>query len=67
MTKRMTNGGVISQNWASARTLSRMGMNVVQIIPKDPVFRGSRTTLVFEGDWTTLSRTATQCCAVFPN
>lgn len=39
------------QNFASARTLQRMGMQLVRTVERDPAFGGCRDTLVFEGTW----------------
>jgi hypothetical protein len=38
-------------NRASARTLQRLGLQLVQTIHADPVFRGCRETLVFAASW----------------
>jgi len=55
------------QNRASARTLSRMGLALTQTIPADPMFRGCRDTLIFEGAWETFARTATQFSLLMPD
>lgn len=43
-------------NHASAHTLQRLGLQLVQTIHADPAFDGSRDTLVFETDWHTFAR-----------
>lgn len=48
------------QNNSSARTLTRMGMHLTQTIPADPLFRGCRDTLIFEGSWATFAQIAAQ-------
>jgi hypothetical protein len=44
------------QNRASARTLTRVGLQHVQTVADDPAFGGCRDTLVFEGPWTAFVR-----------
>jgi hypothetical protein len=39
------------ENLASARTLTRIGLQHVRTIASDPAFGGCRDTLVFEGPW----------------
>lgn len=55
------------QNNASARTLTRMGLQLTQTIPADPLFRGCRDTLIFEGSWATFAHTAAQFNLPLPN
>jgi hypothetical protein len=55
------------QNHASARTLSRMGLVLTQTIPADPLFRGCRDPLIFEGTWDMFARTANQFNLLIPN
>ncbi len=47
-------------NRASARTLQRLGLDLVETIPEDPVFQGCRDTLVFEAKWQTFVRNVQQ-------
>lgn len=44
------------ENLASARTLTRLGLEHVRTITKDPAFGGCRDTLVFEGPWAAFVR-----------
>jgi hypothetical protein len=55
------------QNHASAKTLTRMGLRLSQTIPADPLFRGCRDTLIFEGSWEAFARTASQFHLPLPN
>ena len=44
------------ENLASARTLTRLGLEHVRTIANDPAFGGCRDTLVFEGPWAAFVR-----------
>ncbi len=44
------------ENTSSARTLARLGLQLVRTIEADPAFGGCRDTLVFEGAWSTFVR-----------
>ena len=44
------------ENLASAKTLTRLGLEHVQTITADPAFGGCRDTFIFEGSWATCVR-----------
>jgi hypothetical protein len=50
------------QNLASARTLTRLGLQHVRTIEADPTFGGCRDTLIFEGSWPALVRNVQSLC-----
>lgn len=53
-----------SGNRASARTLQRLGLQLLRTVPADPAFHGVRDTLVFEANWDTFADSVRQLAAV---